>query len=90
MNNNLDILRLNICNSLWHQDEDVHNEACRLFLKYCEKDVYPYYKAEKFARLWINIRDLLKITEQIDCYKNAPNKEIQDFFMARMPNAAAA
>jgi len=85
MESNLSILQQNICNSLWHSEESVHNEASRIFLEYCEKDAPPYYKAEKIARLWIQTRNLLKIAKMTGMYQNAHWDEIKEFFEGRLP-----
>lgn len=77
---NLSILERNILDSLWHEDEELHNEAARVFLRLKEKDVRPYFKAEAAARNWLtawgligNVLDSAEIKKNYSELLNSPH-----------------
>ena len=82
--NNLDIFQINICNSLWSEDDDSSNEAQRIFLEYCERDAPDYYNAERIARTWLRCKGLLGLCNNL--YPDPPHEDIGNFFEARLPN----
>lgn len=60
---NLSVLQRNICDMIYHEDEETMNEAQSMFLRFCDKDKPPYHKAERLARTWLQAGGFLKIME---------------------------